>query len=267
MRTPILALLVPALLLAACGGREEDRRPPSAADAEAVIARWVEDGDCGLYTDRYVAGIFGPGQAGRRACQRTADDTPQEAYRVHASRVEHGEAIVTLAVAGDKRYTFWLVPAEGGWRIDGFEERRPGDGKVGLSDVIAAVERRTGERLDRLPELSRPDYEALGLRALAGAGDAEGEAADRAAALAERLGIFTILVAHDADLARDSVPGEGPDERGIHWRRIGPRADPSWQANKRYGNVVLSWAGGSRRTDHTFDLLDGILTRAARSAR
>lgn len=206
------------------------------------MARWVAEGDCSLFTDRHVAEGYDSVDEGRRACQVEADKTPVEPYRVQTTRVNGNGAMVVAAVEGGARYTFWLVASgERDWQIDGFEERSPGDATVGAVDVIEAFERRTGERLDRIGELSPRSYVALGFREFVAAADAEpGEETERFHALVERFGVFSILVAHSAAEAKRLVEGEGIE--------------------KRYGNVVLVWTPGEDgRTDHRFDLLDSIL--------
>lgn len=227
------------------------------------MARWVAEGDCSLFTDRNVGEGYDSVDEGRRACQAEADRTPVEPYRVEATHVDGRDAMVVLALEDDTRYTFWLVAHdERDWRIDGFEERRPGDLALDAAGVIEAFERRTGERLDRIPELSSTSYQTLGFREfVAAARAAAGQEPERFHALIERFGAFNIFVAHSSAEAKRLVGGGRPDRRGIHWRRRKTR----WGAEKRYGNVVLSWTGGeAKRTDAGFDLLDSTLTRAVR---
>ena len=259
-RTVALLLLVAALTISACGGGSRDK-------PEDTIARWVDTGDCGLMSDRYVSAGYGSAAAGRRACQKQADRTPKERYRVETTDVRDDEARVVLAVAKG-RLTFWLIPrGERGWQIDGYEERRGGNTAAGMADVMAAFERRTGERLDRLPELSSPPYEILGFREFLEAADnAADEVPDRFDELAKRFGVFNIYVASDVEAAKSVVRGD-PDERGIHWQRRRNRRGGGfshWGADKRHANLVLSWAAGkAKRTDRSFDLLDSIVRRAA----
>ena len=255
-----LLLVLTALLVGACGGDDDDspdsRRPAAErARPEATIARWVKEGDCGLMTDRYVGFGYRSVAAGRRACQIEADRTPVEPYRVESARVDGDDASVVLALEDGRRFTFWLVArGQRGWAIDGYEERRPGDATVGATEVMAAFERRTGERLDRLGEVSTPTYQTLSFRELEMVARRGEDASRRALALVERFGGVAIYVAEDAAEAKRVMRGgSNPDERGFHY--------------KRYANVVLSWtAGKSKRTDRRFDLLDEILRRATRTA-
>ncbi len=263
-----------ACVLTACGGDASDpgRVTPTRGTPEATIARWVDTGDCSLMTDRYVSAGYRSVAEGRRACQAEADRTPPEPYRVQATSVDGDEAMVVLVVADGTRLTFWLIgDRERGWRIDGYQERPPGGAAIGAAEVIAGFERRTGERLDRLPDLSSLYYETLGFREFVEAIDKRPEdLSDRVLALVERFGALYIYVAESVDEAKRLVHGDGPDERGVHWqrRRSAVNRAPRWRADKRYGNVVLSWtAGKTRRTDRRFDLLDAILRRTARRAR
>lgn len=265
-------LLLTALLVGACGGDDDespDSRRPAAERArpEATIARWVKKGDCGLMTDRYVGFGYRSVAEGRRACQVEADKTPVEPYRVESTRVDGDDANVVLALKDGRRFIFWLVAREErGWAIDGYEERRQGDGAVGATQVMAAFERRTGERLDRLGEVSPPTHQSLGFRALRKVAPRGEGASRRALALFERFGVFYFLVGGDTAEAKRLIRDGSPDERGIHWRRHGTSSP--WRAEKRHANVVLSWtANKSRRTDRRFDLLDEILRGATRAAR
>ena len=263
-------LLLTALSLGACGGDDESpdsrRAAPERTRPEATIARWVEKGDCGLMTDRYVGAGYRSVAEGRRACQIEADKTPVEPYRVESTRRDGDDARVVLALEDGRRLTFWLIArGERGWAIDGYEERRPGDGEVGATEVMAAFERRTGERLDRLGEVSPPTYQALGLREVSEVAQRGKEASRRTVALVERFGAFNFFVAQDTAEAKRLIREGTPDEHGIHWRRH--RGSSLWRAEKRRANVVLSWtAGRPRRTDGRFDLLDEILRRARRTA-
>jgi hypothetical protein len=243
-RLIVALLLVLAVAPAACGGDDAD---PARERPEATIARWVQTGDCSLYTDRYFAAGNRSVAEGRRACQAEADRTPPEPYRVQAAYAEGHEATVVLVVADGTRLVFSLVTeGERGWRIDDYEERRPARNAIGSAQVIAAFERRTGERLDRLPEVSTVFYEALGFREIDEVrGDPE-RLSDRLLALVENFGFFTIYVAESATAAERLA--QGPD--------------------RRYGNVVLEWtpdAGG--RTDQRFDRLDALLRDIAGRAR
>lgn len=204
---------------------------------------------------------------GRRACQAEADKTPVKPYRVKEGEVRGNEARVVLAVADGTRLTFWLIPhGVRGWRIDGYEERPPGDDSIEAADVIAAFERETGERLERLPELAGGTYETVGFPELLDPGGSPEDVSERFLALVERFGAFNVLVAFSAEDAKRVISGPGPDSRGIHWRR--PRGHTLWTAEKRYENVVLSWTGRkTKRTDRGFDRLDGILRRAVATAR
>jgi hypothetical protein len=240
------AALLPAVLLAACGGDGSD---PGAAKSErsrpeATVARWVAEGDCSLYTDRHVAQGYGSVAEGRRACQAEADKTPVERYRVQTTRVDGNGAMVVLAVEGGARYTFWLVASgERDWKIDGYEERGAGEALLGSLDVIETFERRTGERLDRLPEVSSIYHQTLGFPEFFEAADVRPEdLSERSEELFERFGVFSIFVAYSVAEAKRLAEGEGIE--------------------KRYRNVVLVWTPGEDgRTDHRFDLLDSILSR------
>jgi hypothetical protein len=255
-----LFLVLAAFLVGACGGNGDDSadrvgRSPERARPEATIARWVKQGDCGLMTDRYEGFGYRSVAEGRRICQIEADKTPVESYRVESTRVDGDDASVVLALDHGRRYTFWLV-ARGrrGWAIDGYEERRPRDGAVGATEVMAAFERHTGKRLDRMGETSTPSYQTLGFRELEQV-VRRGEDAPRGAlALVERYGAFVIYVAQDAAEAKRLMRGgSSAEKRGIHYRR--------------YANVVLDWpAGESEWTDRRFDLLDEILRGATRTA-
>ena len=266
-----MLLVLTALLAGACGGEDDDspdsrRARVERARPEATIARWVKKGDCALMTDRYVGFGYRSVAEGRRDCQIEADKTPVEPYRVESTRVDGDDAGVVLALRDGRRYIFWLVArGERGWAIDGYEERRPGDAAVAATEVMAAFERRTGERLDRLGEVSTPTYQALGFRELRRVAGGD-EAPRRAVALVERFGAFHFAVAQDADEAQRLMRGGTPDGRGIRWRRA--RASSLWQAEKRHANVVLSWtAGRAKRTDGRFALLDETLRGATRTAR
>ena len=256
-----LTIAAPVLALGACGGDDDDspdsrRLAAERARPEATIARWVKKGDCGLMTDRYVGFGYRSVAEGRRACQIEADKTPVEPYRVESTRVDGDDASVVLALKDGRRFIFWLVArGERGWAIDGYEERRPGDAVVAATEVMAAFERRTGERLDRLGEASTPTYQLLSFRGLEEVARRREDASRRALALVERFGGFNIYVAEDAAVAKRVIRGSSsPDEHGIHY--------------KRYANVVLSWtAGKSKQTDGRFDLLDEILRGATRTAR
>ena len=243
------ALLVVALLATGCGNEPERRASTPRPAPEATVAQWVRTGDCGLWTDRNVAQGYSSVAEGRRACQEQADRTPVERYRVQTSHVNGNRATVVLALAGDKRYVFSLVTdARRRWRLDDFEERRPERGALRTREVIEAFEAATGERLEPLRRVSGVYYEVLGF-----------PERDRQLELADRFGIFHIYVAESRREASRIVNGARPDERGIHWRR-----ERLWQAEKRYGNVVLSWgAGATKRTDGRFDQLNRILARAA----
>lgn len=245
MRTWILALLLALPVVpSACGGDESD---PGRDKPEATIARWVDTGDCSLYTDRYVSAGHRSVAEGRRECQAEADRTPPQPYRVQAAHAEGDEAVVVLVVADGTRLVFSLV-AEGerGWRIDDYEERRPAANSVGSAKVIAAFERRTGERLDRLPELSTVYYETLGFRDLHKAGGSQEGVSDRALALVENFGFFTIYVAENVTAAKQVARG----------------------SDKRYGNIVLSWTPGQNsQSDDRLERLDAILRDIARPAR
>ena len=244
MRNRIVALLLVLAVVpvAGCGGDDPE---PGRERPEATIARWVETGDCSLYTDRYFSAGYPSVAEGRRACQAEADRTPPEPYRVQAAHAEDDEAMVVLVVADGTRLVFSLV-AEGerGWRIDDYEERRPARNAIGSAEVIAAFERRTGERLDRLPEVSTLYYEALGFRELHNAGgDQEDE---RLPALVENFGFFTVYVAESVTAAKRVAQG----------------------ADRRYGNVVLEWTPGETgQADPRFDRLDSILRDTVRRAR
>lgn len=250
MRNRIVAwlLVLPVVLLTACGG---DGSHPGRDNPEATIARWVQTGDCSLFTDRYISGLFEPGAKGRRACQAEADRTPPERYRVQATRVQGDEAMVVAVVADGTRLTFWLVPSgERGWRIDGYEERSPGNDAIGTAEVIAKFERETGERLDRLPELSSLSSVVVGFREFIP------EASGRFQALVDRFGIFSVYVADSAGEAKRIVRSLADAEGGVPGQR-----------RKRYGNVVLFWTPGAGQTGRQFELLDAILRRTLRQAR
>ena len=264
-------LLTTALSVGACGGDDDDSRDSSRprverARPEATVARWVKRGDCGLMTDRYVGAGYRSVAEGRRACQIEADKTPVEPYRVESTREDGDDAGVVLALEDGRRLTFWLVArGERGWAIDGYEERRPGDGAVGATQVMAAFERRTAERLDRLGEVSPPTYQALGFRELGEFARRGEDVSRRALALVERFGAFNFFVAEDAAEAERLIRGGTPDARGIHWLRH--RRSSLWRAEKRHANVVLSWtAGKAKRTDGRFDRLEEILRDATRTA-
>ena len=193
----------------------------------------MAEGDCSLFTNRNVREGYRSVAEGRRACQAEADKTPVEAYRVQATRVDGDAATVVLALEDDTRYTFFLVAhGERDWRIDGFEERRPGDPALGVAEVMEAFERRTGERLDRIPELSSRAYRDP--RASASSSRlrdaAPGEEPERFHALAERFGVFNIIVAHSA-----------AEAKRVSCARADHRTPTTAAIDKRYGNVVLSW--------------------------
>ncbi len=267
-RSAAVFLVVTALLVGACAGDGDDSTDrvggsPERAPPEATIARWVKKGDCDLMTDRYVGFEYRSVAEGRRACQIEADKTPVEPYRVESARVDGDDASVVLALEDGRRFIFWLVArGERGWAIDGYEERRPGDGAVAATEVMAAFERRTGERLQRLGEVSPPAYQVLGFRELR-TPDRRGEDALR---LFQRFGVVYFYVAQDAAEAKRLMRGGTPDERGIHWRRHS--GSSLWRAETRRANVVLSWtARQAKRTDGRFDLLEEILRDATRTAR
>ena len=246
MRISIVALLLalPVVPLAACGGDDSD---PGRDKPEATIARWVETGDCSLFTDRYVAAGHRSVAEGRRACQAEADRTPVEPYRVQAAHAEGDEAMVVLVVADGRRLVFSLIGEdERGWRIDDYEERRPAENAIASAEVIADFERRTGERLDRLPEVSTASYEALGFREIDEVRGNPEDVSDRLLALFENFGFFTIYVAESATAAKRVANG----------------------TDKRYRNVVLEWtAGETGQPDDRFDRLDSILRQITRRAR
>lgn len=236
--------LLPAVLLAACGGDGSGPEPakPERTRPEAIVARWVAEGDCSLYTDRHVAQGYRSVAEGRRACQREADRTPVQRYRVQATSADDDDAMVVLAVEDGSRLTFWLVPAgPRDWKIDGYEERRAGEALIGSVDVIETFERRTGERLDRLPDVSSIYHQTLGFPEFFEAADVRPEdLSERSEELFERFGVFSIFVAYSVAEAKRLAEGEGIE--------------------KRYRNVVLVWTPGKDgRTDHRFDLLDSIL--------
>lgn len=242
IRVVALLLVVAVLPVGACGGDDPE---PGRERPEATVARWVDTGDCSLYTDRYFSGGYRSVAEGRRACQAEADRTPPEPYRVQAAHAEGDEAMVVLVVADGTRLVFSLV-AEGerSWRIDDYEERRPARDAIASAEVIAAFERRTGERLDRLPEVSTFSYEALGFRELHEAGDDPQD--ETLPALVENFGFFTIYVAESATAAKRLAQGD----------------------DRRYGNVVLEWTPGQGgQTDARFARLDAILRDIAGRAR
>lgn len=216
-------------------------------------------------TDRYVSSGYDSVAEGRRACQVEADKTPVEPYEVEMSDVLGKEARVVLAVDDGTRLIFWLVPhGERGWKIDGYEER-PGDDSIGAAEVMAEFERETGERLERIPELTGFNYMVLGFPDLLDSGGRPSDP-ERFHELLGRFGAFHIAVAFSAQDAKRTIKGAGPDRQGIHWTR-GKTGARLWTAEKRYGNVVLSWTGGeAKRTDGDFDRLDGIVRSAVASA-
>jgi hypothetical protein len=264
-----LVALLSMPLLGACGGGEAGPATPARAKPEATVARWVKTGDCGLFTDSYVSAGHDSVAEGRRACQVQADKTPVKPYRVETTRVRAGEAAVVLALRDGTRMTFWLVPrGTRDWRIDGYEERRSRDGTIGALEVMTAFERRTGERLARLPKLSPPTYQTLGLADVIRAGAGRQGSSGRFHQLVEKFGVFTIHVTADVAEARWIVRGVPVDEHGLYWRRRGDGEPRRWGAEKLYGNVVLSWTGETaKRTDHTFDRVDAILRETLGRAR
>ena len=172
-----------------------------------------------------------------------------------------------LAQASRQPCKVRLIPhGAHGWRIDGYEERRPGDDSIEAADLIAAFERETGERLERLPELAGGTYETVGFPELLDTGARAEDVSERFLALVKRFGAFNVLVAFSAEDAKRVIRGAAPDPRGIHWRR--GRSGDLWTAEKRYENLVLTWTGSeAKRTERSFDRLDGILRRAVAGAR
>lgn len=83
--------------------------------------------------------------------------------------------------------------------------------------------------------------------------------------LDERYGTFTVFVIDhgSADaLYRQDLAGMPirPGRDGIYWRRLGG-TPASWQASKRYRNVILQWlAGPAQRIDARWLRLDAALT-------
>ena len=195
-----LAVVAALPFVTGCGGGDD--RPPAREAPRAVVARWVKEGDCRLWTDRNVKQGYRSVAEGRRACQEEADRTPVRPYRVQATFTKRRDAIVVLTVPDRTRLVFFLVPhGATTWRIDGYEERRPEKGAPEASEVEKAVEDETGIELARDPKLSSAYYEALFTRRP----DPE-------------LGSFTIFVAESAKQAKEV-------------------ADPG---DRRYGNLVLS---------------------------
>ncbi len=206
---PVLA----GLLVSGCGGDGDDSggragRSPDRTPPETTIARWVDKGDCRLLTDRYVGFGYPSVAQGRRECQAEADETPVERYRVESARTEGRDATVVLRLRGSRTYTYWLV-ARGrrGWAIDGYDERRPGDGTVAAGQVLATFERRTGRRLKRSGGFSTPGYQVFSLPEIAQVGRRKENASREALGVVQRYGGFDIYVASDLGEAKRLVDG------------------------------------------------------------
>ena len=88
---------------------------------------------------------------------------------------------------------------------------------TGATEVMAAFERRTGERLDRFSEGSTPSYQTLGFHELEQVARQGENASRRALALVQRFGGFDIYVTEDAAEAKRLMRGAGSaKKRGIH---------------------------------------------------
>ena len=128
--------------------------------------------------------------------------------------------------------------------------RPPRPGPLTATEVAARFERLTGDRLRR--EDRRRDYEILDL--------ATRNPADASRA-SFRYGSFELYVFGSFEAAREWVArGAGrslPATReGIYWERFGTQ----WEARKAFGNVMLTWVGGSeKRTDERWERLVRIL--------
>ncbi|MGH2949957.1 MAG: hypothetical protein ACRDPC_27460 [Solirubrobacteraceae bacterium] len=92
-------------------------------------------------------------------------------------------------------------------------------------------------------------------------------ASDNSYQLNDRYGIFTIAVLHSAQNGEVFKSDDGrplqPDANGIYWSQ-GP--DGGWNANKFYGNVVLSWSADRHAVDAAFKRLDAILSTVGQPA-